>query len=72
MGQPADQWPGPRRSADLAPTGEAAVEETGSATFLDARVVQVRVKPQTVGAALTNAATVTPLNSHVEGALEGC
>lgn len=46
----------PRHSADLGPTGQAAVEETGSATFLAARVAQVRSQSQTVGAALTNAA----------------
>lgn len=43
-------------SADPDPTGPAAVEEMGSATFLAAWVAQDRSQSQTVGAALTNAA----------------
>lgn len=53
MGQthckPADERPGPPRSADLGPTGQASVEETGSATFLAARVAQVRSSPRQLG-----------------------
>ena len=54
--EPADQWLVPQCSDDRSPTGHAAVEETGSATFLAAWVAQVRSQSQTVGAVLTNAA----------------
>lgn len=36
-------------AADLGPTGQAAVEEMGSATFLAARVAEVRSSPRQLG-----------------------
>lgn len=36
-------------AADLGPTGQAAVREMGSATFLAARVAQVRSSPRQLG-----------------------